>query len=248
MDIAHDCLKKVSLTSVLPANLGEVVAALKNRRSLNMNTETASIHILHANPAMEIGLHAILSSRTDWKVSYGKPDESTFTSLRLLVTDYATGLSLARQDGSGVPILVVTEREREWEVRTALDYGVSGYLLQSCTPEEVLHAVDAAILGEHYLSATLSQRVADGLSRAVLTRREHEVLQLLAEGYCNKVIARRMGIEVGTVKTHVKSVMGKLDASARTHAVMIAAERGLVTVGLRFPMEESYNGNNMLVS
>jgi predicted transcriptional regulator len=54
------------------------------------------------------------------------------------------------------------------------------------------------------------------------------VLELLATGRCNKVIARDLGISVGTVKTHLKGVMTKLGATARTHAVVLATQRGLV--------------------
>jgi DNA-binding NarL/FixJ family response regulator len=200
-----------------------------------MKTDPASIHILHTDPTMEIGLHAILSAQSVWTVRRGKLDVQDFSTVALFVTDYSTGLRLARADGSGVPVLVVTQRDKEWEVRTALECGVRGYLLQSCEPSEVMCAARVLMEGQHYLSTVLSQRVADSLGRAALTRREYEVLQLLAEGYCNKLIARRLGIEVGTVKTHVKGLMSKLDASARTHAVMIAAERGLVTAGQRLP-------------
>jgi two-component system NarL family response regulator len=57
------------------------------------------------------------------------------------------------------------------------------------------------------------------------------VLQLLGKGYCNKLIARALGIGIGTVKTHIKSLLDKLNATTRTHAVIIAAQRGLVSNG-----------------
>src|SRR5205085_4074433 len=87
--------------------------------------------------------------------------------------------------------------------------------------------------GIRYLSEAVSRSVAASLGRASLTERETDVLQLLAEGCCNKLIARRLGIGVGTVKTHVKGVMSKLDATARTHAVVVAAARGLIHPGRR---------------
>ena len=69
------------------------------------------------------------------------------------------------------------------------------------------------------------------LGNTTLTGRETDVLQLLAQGCCNKSIARKLGIGVGTVKTHVKGVMSKLDATARTHAVVVATQRGLIRPG-----------------
>jgi len=64
-----------------------------------------------------------------------------------------------------------------------------------------------------------------------LTPRESDVLRLLAAGYCNKRIARQLGVEVVTVKTHLNKLMAKLGATARTQAVILAAQRGLVAVG-----------------
>jgi DNA-binding CsgD family transcriptional regulator len=63
-----------------------------------------------------------------------------------------------------------------------------------------------------------------------LTVREQQVLELLARGQCNKMIAPHLGIAVGTIKSHVKSIMAKLEASSRTEAASIAAERGIVGV------------------
>ena len=82
--------------------------------------------------------------------------------------------------------------------------------------------------GLRYLGLEVSQRMADSLTRETLTARESEVLRLLAAGLCNKSIASRLLIGVGTVKAHVRGIMGKLGASSRTQVVTIAAQRGLV--------------------
>lgn len=95
----------------------------------------------------------------------------------------------------------------------------------------ILAACPALLLGRRFLSAAVTRSVADSLGREHLSGRETDVLQLLAEGCCNKTIARRLGIGVGTVKTHVKGVMSKLDATARTHALVVATQRGLVRPG-----------------
>jgi two-component system NarL family response regulator len=70
--------------------------------------------------------------------------------------------------------------------------------------------------------------MADSLTHATLTSRETEVLQLMASGESNKGIARKLQIEVGTVKSHMSAIMTKLGASSRTQAAGIAATRGLV--------------------
>jgi two-component system NarL family response regulator len=79
-----------------------------------------------------------------------------------------------------------------------------------------------------YLCPLVAQRMADSLSRASLTSREIEVLQLVVTGESNKAIARRLNIELGTVKSHMTAIMSKLGATSRTQAAAIAAERGLV--------------------
>jgi two-component system NarL family response regulator len=135
----------------------------------------------------------------------------------------------AAHHGDAQPrVLIVTQLEREWEVRTAMMAGVHGYLLQNSDTEQLLIAVRTLSRSMRYLSAELSRCVADSFTRIGLTSRETDVLQLLAQGQCNKSIARELGIGVGTVKTHVKGLFDKLGATARTHAVVLATRRGLV--------------------
>ncbi|AIY41672.1 two-component response regulator [Collimonas arenae] len=78
------------------------------------------------------------------------------------------------------------------------------------------------------MCAPVLRQLAQVAERDMLTGREGEVLQLLAKGQSNKSIARGLDIAVGTVKTHVQSIMSKLDAGCRTEAVSVAIERGLV--------------------
>ncbi|OIJ41546.1 LuxR C-terminal-related transcriptional regulator [Massilia timonae] len=204
-----------------------------------MPTIPSAVHIIHTDPVMTAGLHAILAGRQEWRVSthlsthLSQPEARQVA--RVLVADYDTGLALARRPehaGLGRPsILIVTQLDKEWEVRLAMDAGVQGYVLQSCSQGELLEAVASLVQGQRYLSESVTRSVAASLSRETLTGRETDVLQLLAEGCCNKSIARRLGIGVGTVKTHVKGVMSKLDATARTHAVVVATQRGLIRPG-----------------
>jgi DNA-binding NarL/FixJ family response regulator len=185
------------------------------------------VRILHVDSVLAAGLHALLEYPELWQVVRG---DATRLDANLVVTDHATGLALARARHA-VPVLIVSSLEREWEVREALNSGVRGYLPQSCTSEELKCAVQQMLEGREYLSSALRDRFIASMARASLTARETDVLQLLAEGSCNKIIARELGIGLGTVKTHVKSVMAKLGATARTHAVVLAAQRGLVSPG-----------------
>jgi DNA-binding NarL/FixJ family response regulator len=197
-----------------------------------MPTGASTVHILHRDAVMTAGLQAILASCPALHVSTHLTQPDALAGARVVVADYDTGVALAQQGGQG-SILIVTQLDREWDVRSAMEAGVHGFVLQSCSPDELHEAVAALVLGRRFLTAAVTRSVADSLSREHLTGRETDVLHLLAEGCCNKSIARRLGIGVGTVKTHVKGVMNKLDATARTHAVVVATQRGLVRPGGR---------------
>jgi DNA-binding NarL/FixJ family response regulator len=200
-----------------------------------MHTISSAVHIMHADPVMTVGLHAILSELPELRVSTSLRQPEGQRVARVLVADYDTGIALARRPMPEAlrhpSVLIVTQLDKEWEVRIAMDAGVHGYVLQSCSPDEVQKAVGALAQGQRYLTESVTRSVADSLSRETLTGRETDVLQLLAQGCCNKSIARKLGIGVGTVKTHVKGVMSKLDATARTHAVVVATQRGLIRPG-----------------
>lgn len=189
--------------------------------------------IAHSDAIVSAGLAALLGAECDMEL-----DETQAATADVVILDYKGALEHMRQRANapqhGEPqarILIVTQMEREWEVRTAMMAGVHGYLLQNCAADQLLAAVRTLSRGMRYLSADLSRCVADSFTRINLTSRETDVLQLLAQGQCNKSIARELGIGVGTVKTHVKGLFDKLGATARTHAVVLATRRGLVGEG-----------------
>jgi DNA-binding NarL/FixJ family response regulator len=202
-----------------------------------MLVTATNVHIMHTDSVMEAGLCAILSEQGDFFVS-SRAQCLARGMAEVIVADYDSGLAaseqMRRDRNIHAPfVLIVTELDKEWDVRMAMDSGVHGYLLQGCSPEELVKAVRMLSKGMRYLSESVTRCVADSLSRESLTNRENDVLQLLAKGCCNKLIARALGIGVGTVKTHVKGLMSKLNATARTHAVAIAAQRGLIRIGQR---------------
>ena len=121
----------------------------------------------------------------------------------------------------------------------ALKAGASGYILKDASLEEIAAAVRAAHAGEGVLSAGLVARVIREFTRidrmrqdqrrlsAQLTRREIEVLELLAQGLRNRQIAQRLFLSEKTVRNHISAILGKLHANDRTEAALIAARHGL---------------------
>ena len=185
--------------------------------------------MLNAEP----GISALSSAET---LSGGQVSDPKYD---IVVTDYNEGLALAcRYRGqTKIPkaaprILIVTTCDREREVHAALNVGVQGYLLQRCSREELLAAVDALYHGTTFISHAVLQNVVFGLSRESLTPREIGVLELVVKGARNRSIAAALGITINTTKAHVKSILEKLDAQSRTEAAAIATKRGLICASI----------------
>ncbi len=202
--------------------------------------------VVHEDPIVAAGLVAVLQTQPGIAVTTA-PTVAAWLQARVeadddvdvVVADYQGGLdALAavklepRRPGRAAPkVLVVTQIAREWEVRSAVNAGVHGYVLQSCGVDEILAGVLMVGASRRYLCEAVTERIAESLTRLTLTAREGEVLELLQQGLCNKTIARDLGIAPGTVKAHVKGILEKLDATTRTQAVAVATHRGLIKAG-----------------
>ncbi|WP_395404161.1 response regulator transcription factor [Pseudoduganella sp. UC29_106] len=108
--------------------------------------------------------------------------------------------------------------------------GIKNYVLQEANAAELHAAVSQLLGGGNYFSPALYALLLQMHALERPTRRESEVLALLAKGYCNKRIAQRLGIQQGTVKAHMQSLMGKLGACSRTEALALAYQRGIVEI------------------
>jgi DNA-binding NarL/FixJ family response regulator len=205
-----------------------------NANAIMQQGDKVKLQIAHADAIVNAGLAALLGAQGDMQITVAGGEAGNQGGADVIILDHRSALEHMRRAASAHQlepqprVLIVTQLEREWEVRTAMMAGVHGYLLQNADPEQLLTAVRTLSRGMRYLSAELSRCVADSFTRIGLTSRETDVLQLLAQGQCNKSIARELGIGVGTVKTHVKGLFDKLGATARTHAVVLATRRGLV--------------------
>ncbi len=142
----------------------------------------------------------------------------------------ASGLELARwasERHPGVRVVVLSAYDDIAFVDEALDAGVAGYLLKTASARELAEAVRAAAEGVFVLDGAISRRLSQrresrrpGLG---LTRRESEVLALLAQGWPNKRIAAELGLGVRTVEGHISSLLAKLGVGSRTEAALYAS-------------------------
>jgi DNA-binding NarL/FixJ family response regulator len=196
--------------------------------------EPVRVLVMHAEPLIAVGLAAALQQCPGLTVQVHGGDGPCAEGADVIVADYQDGIQLAAAasaKGSGrkaARVLVMTGQDREHDVRQALEAGVHGYLLLGCPIQELIAGVSALGRGSRYLCLAVAQRMAESLTREAMTPREADVLNLLVRGHCNKSIAKQLNIAVGTVKAHVKAIMGKLEASSRTQAASVAVQRGLI--------------------
>lgn len=152
-----------------------------------------------------------------------------------LVMPGSDGIATIRRLRAAHPetaILVLTSYVDDVHIFAALEAGASGYLLKDVQPDDLVRAIRQVRKGEPALhpkvASRLVQHTAQPSSFADFTPRQRDVLRLLAEGFANKEIARRLSVSEKTVKTHVSNILQKLGVADRTQAALLAVRRGLV--------------------
>ncbi len=155
--------------------------------------------------------------------------------MRLAATDGLTVLRQIRAQGCEHPVVILTMSDNEDDLSAALRAGVRGYLLKDMEPEEVIDAISRAARGEMVVASGMTLKLAQILQTgpkgsvkgdlvASLTERERQVLDHVARGQSNKVIAQALDISHNTVKLHVRHIMDKLNLRSRVEAAVFAFE------------------------
>jgi len=136
-----------------------------------------------------------------------------------------------------VRVVMLTMHADQEVLASAIRAGASGYLVKDCSTEEIASAVRMAASGETALSPQLAASMLDEVRKLdqpandedrIITKREEEVLQLIADGCSTPQVAERLYISQKTVKNHLASIYQKLDARDRTQAVLQAVRMGIV--------------------
>lgn len=127
-------------------------------------------------------------------------------------------------------VLVLTNYDTDGDILSAVEAGASGYLLKDAPPAELVAAVRAAAAGESALAPVIAGRLLDRMRapQISLSRREIEVLGMVAEGKSNALIASELFVSNTTVKSHLAHIFSKLTVSSRTAAVSRARELGIL--------------------
>jgi two-component system, NarL family, response regulator NreC len=199
------------------------------------------------------GLRRILEEQPDWQVvaETGNGREAVALAADhqpdVVILDIGmpqlNGLEATRQITRRLPsvrVLILSMHADEVHITKAVEAGASGYLVKDSADSELVNAVTATVQGKSYFSPAAAAVLLDEYRRSVARRgvtdryellsdREREVLQLMAEGHSSKSIATLLGVSPATVETHRAHVFEKLDLHSIAEAVLYAVRRGLVS-------------------
>lgn len=152
--------------------------------------------------------------------------------------DGMDALRRIKAEAPQIKVVMLTASEDDASLITAIRSGAQGYLLKSLSAEEVLASLDRLTRGELAISNQDVNRMVEGLiglvnqptdhPNDILTNREIELLQLVADGLSNKRIAQHLSVSENTVKYHIRQILLKLDAQNRTEAAILAIQAGLI--------------------
>ena len=169
-------------------------------------------------------------------ICLAKPD-LLVVDLRMKPMDGISLLTQLRSEGITIPAVMLTMSDSETDLADAIRAGVRGYLLKDMAPDDVVDSIRRVAAGELVVAPAMTVKMIDLLrgtqpgqeprnSLKLLTEREREIIQLLARGESNKVIAQHLSISYDTVKQHVRHILTKLNLSSRVKAAVLFAKEG----------------------
>jgi len=138
-----------------------------------------------------------------------------------------SGTETIREMHRAAPVLAIVahgERPERHLANAAIGAGAAAYVARTAGPEQMRKAVQAAAAQERFVDGDVPPKG----SRGTITRRQREILQLLADGESTTVAARKLGLSEETVKTHMKNTLARLEARNRSHAVAIGLRESLI--------------------
>jgi len=212
-------------------------------------SKTIRILIADDHPIVRQGLELVVSVQPDLElvaqasngeeaVQFAKetrPDVIVM-DLQMPVKDGLTAISEIKQLEIDSKILVLTSFPEDEMVIKAVKTGAAGIMLKDSSPEKLLEAIRAVHRGESALHPTIARKLMDEVRQPskslhlsdLLTSREMDVLNCLAQGLTNREIALQLDVSVRTVTTHVRNILDKLQLDNRTQAALFAVEQGIL--------------------
>jgi DNA-binding NarL/FixJ family response regulator len=203
--------------------------------------KTIRVLMVDDHPLLREGIAAVIEGQPDLEVvgeatngreavelfRARKPD-IVLMDLQMPVMGGIEAISAIRSEFPNARIVVLTTYKGDTQALRAFKAGASGYLLKSMLRKELLDTIRSVHAGHRRIPPEIANEIAEHHTDDALSQREIEVLQRVAAGGANKIIAGELNISEETVKAHMRSILAKLSANDRTHAVMIALKRGII--------------------
>jgi DNA-binding NarL/FixJ family response regulator len=205
--------------------------------------ETRVIRVMAVDdhPLMRAGIVGEINAQTDMQVVAEASDgdealalfrkhhpDITLMDIRMPKVDGIAAIASIHKQFPQAKIIVLTTSAGDVQAVRAFKAGAVGYLLKNLLRTELVETIRLVHRGHKRIPPEIAQQIAEHAADDSITTRELEVLRHVAKGNSNKVIASDLNISEHTVKNHLKSILSKLNASDRTHAVMIALQRGFL--------------------
>lgn len=193
------------------------------------------------HPLMREGIHAVLQRQPDMAVvgeatngmeaverhAELRPDV-TLMDLQMPRMDGLRAMQIVRERFPKARLLVLTTYQGDIQAWRALKAGASGYLVKTALRTSLLDAIRTVHGGGRWVPADIAVDLARHAGDEMLTEREVEVMRYIAEGHSNREVGALLSVTEDTIKARVKSILLKLHARDRTHAVTLAVRRGLL--------------------
>jgi DNA-binding NarL/FixJ family response regulator len=208
-----------------------------------MTNQTRLIRILSVDdhPLLRSGIAALVDTQLDMQMVGEASNGNEAVQLHRQLNPDVTLMDLQMPGMSGLDaiisirteqpsarIIVLTTFAGDVLAQRALKAGAQAYVLKSLVRTEILNTIRVVYAGEKQIQPDVAAELAKHTADAPLTPRELEVLKLVASGCANKAISAHLDINEETTKTHIKSVLAKLGARDRTHAVSLGLKRGII--------------------
>ena len=206
------------------------------------HSEKIRVMVVDDHPLMRVGIAAIINARTDMTVvAQAGTGEDAVTLFQQHAPDITLmdlrlpgkiggveAIAIIRSKSPRARFIVVTTYDGDEDIHRALEAGAQGYVIKGMPYQTLVDALQKVHSGGRFLPLPVACALASRLPHSDLSSRELEVLHLLVGGNSNKDIANVLGITEATVKSHVSTILMRLDVEDRTQAVVAALQRGLV--------------------